>query len=395
MHPDEVDPHAFLAQLRQEGPVHRIRLGSGGYAWLVTRYEEARQALNDQRLAMGPELKFRVGRPLPADAYQATSKHMLNADPPDHTRLRRLVSKAFTVRRMEDMRPHIQRIADQLIDSFDSSGEVDLIEDYAFPLPLRVICDLIGVPAMDREAFRDWSNVMIANYAQHTPESTEAIFLLASYVRELVARKRADPDDALLSALIEATDAGDRLDEDELTSTVFLLLIAGHETTVNLIGNAMYLLLKHPDKAAWLRQNPGAVPAAIEEVLRYESPVMNTPFRVTTEPVRCGDVTIPAGELVLVSLLSANRDGVVFDSPNDIDLSRRESQHLAFGFGIHYCLGAPLARVEAQIAVLALLRRFPGVGARGPLSQAEWRRGLLMRGLHRLPVQLMLRSPGQ
>jgi cytochrome P450 len=362
------------------GPVQKIPLGPQVSAWLVTRYDDARRALLDPRLAKSPLENMRMGGALfSEDLRRAMNKHMLAADPPDHTRLRKLVSAAFTPRRMESMRGRVTEISDALLDSFEDSAtgrdEVDLIDNYAFPLPFQVICELIGVPKVDRDSFRAWSNTLIAGFGQPNEASFAAAASMAKYCQELVRRKRSEPDDALLSGLIEATDAGDRLDEDELTSLIFLLLVAGHETTVNLIGNAMYLLLKEPAQAEALRRDPSQLAQAIEDVLRLESPVQTATFRMATEPVEFGEVTIPAGEVVLVSLQSANLDAG--DAP-----------HIAFGHGIHFCLGAPLARIEGQIAIGSLLTRFPAMQPAVPIEKLEWRPGILLRGLAHLPVRL-------
>jgi cytochrome P450 len=314
--------------------------------------------------------------------------HMLNADPPDHTRLRRLVSAAFTARRMEGLRDRVQEITDELLDAMALKETADVIDDFAFPLPFLVICELIGVPADDRETFRTWSNTIMAGVAASGPETVEAITAMTAYVKDLVELRRSEPDDALLSGLIEASDTEDRLTGDELTSLVFLLLIAGHETTVNLIGNAIYLLLDRPAEAAALRADESLLPRAIEEVLRYESPVKTATFRMSTEDVQVGDVTIPAGSLVLISLLSAHRDGATFPDPDEFRLDRDEAQHVAFGYGVHYCIGAPLARIEGQIAIGSLLRRFPAMSPAVPLAELGWRPGILLRGLDHLPVQL-------
>ena len=252
-----------------------------------------------------------------------------------------------------------------------------------------MICELIGVPEVDRDAFRGWSNTMVAGPAAPPEQMYAAVAATADYLADLLARKRAEPDDALLSSLIDMSDAGDRLTADELSSLVFLLLLAGHETTVNLIGNAVVLLSQQPERAAALRADDTLLPGAIEEILRYESPVKNATIRLAVEPVTVGDVTIPAGEIAVISLLSANRDAEAFGRADDFDPARADAAgHLAFGHGIHYCLGAPLARLEGQVAVGALLRRFPAMRLAVPPEQLEWRPGLLMHGVAHLPVRL-------
>lgn len=381
-------PHPVYARLREEAPAHEIPLADNFTAWLVTRYDDARRALNDPRLT-----KDMIGTPVrsgpewPAELQAAMNSHMLSNDPPAHTRLRRLVSSVFTARRIADLRPDVQRISDGLLDGLADREEADLIGEYAFPLPLQVICELLGVPMDDRDSFRDWSNTILAGaFAQGNPLA--AAQAMNAYIRDLVARKRARPDDALLSALISAVDEGDRLSEDELTSMVFLLLIAGHETTVNLIGNGVFLLLQHPDRMAALRADERLLAPAIEEFLRYESPVKTATFRKAAEAIELDGVTIPAGAVVMISLLSANHDPQAFADPERFDPARVDNQHLAFGHGIHYCLGAPLARLEGQIALTGLLDRFPKLRATRPLDELVWRPGALLRGLDQLPVML-------
>jgi cytochrome P450 len=358
------------------GPARKVPLGPRAEAWLITRYDEAKRALLDPTIAKEPLHRMRMGGDIfPEELRRAMNKHMLTADPPEHTRLRKLVSTAFTARRMEAMRSRVTDISDALLDALEGKEEADLIDDYAFPLPFQVICELIGVPDVDRDRFRAWSNTLVAGFGQPSDASFAAAAAMAAYCQELVSRKRSQPDDALLSGLIQASDAGDRLDEDELTSLIFLMLVAGHETTVNLIGNAMYVLFQKPLWADALRDDPSLVPHAIEVVLGLESPVKTATFRMTTAPVELGDVTIPAGELVLISLLAANHDA-------------GGAPHIAFGHGIHFCLGAPLARVEGQVAVGSLLRRFPAMRPAVPLEELQWRPGILVRGLSHLPVRL-------
>jgi cytochrome P450 len=315
---------------------------------------------------------------------------MLSADPPDHTRLRRLVSAGFTARRVERLEPRIAALAGELLAGM--SGDVDLIDTYAFPLPIQVICELLGVPSADRDSFRTWSNTVVTGSLTGNPTLAEAVRATVSemvgYITELLADKRRRPGDDLLSALLNVREEGDQLTENELVSMVFLLLIAGHETTVNLIGNGMYLLLTHPDQLDTVKRDRGRLPGAIEEFLRYEPPVKTSTVRITSEPVSLGAVTIPAGEPVLISLLSANRDDAVYAGADRFDIARRDAGHLAFGHGIHFCLGAALARLEGRIAIGALLDRFPDVRLAVAPEELSWRPGLLIRGLATLPVHL-------
>jgi cytochrome P450 len=376
----QADPHPEYARWRRETPVRRVLLPSGVETWLVTRYDDARQALSDPRLSKAFPLQG--ADPITA----ATSRHMLSADPPDHTRLRRLVSGAFTARRIEALRPRIEEITDELLTALGGHDRVDLIDAFAFPLPIQVICELLGVPAADQDRFRAWTTVIVSG-SVNRDQLPAAMQAMATYIRELIAERRTHGGDDLLSGLIEVRDAGDRLSEDELSSMVFLLLIAGHETTVNLIGNGVQLLLA--DRGRWdrLRADPALLPSAIEEFLRFEGPVETSTYRFATEDLELGGSAIRAGEPVLVSLLAANRDDGRFPESDELQLDRAQNPHLAFGHGIHYCLGAPLARLEAQIAFGKLLARFPDLELAVPAEQLSWRPGYLIRGLHDLPVR--------
>ncbi|GLW30765.1 cytochrome P450 [Actinoplanes regularis] len=394
------DPHEAYAELRRTGPVRRAKLPSGVHAWVVTRYEDARRALADPRLSKRsssmvsdqPVGGSRTAGAAPASAMSegigaAISQHMLAVDPPDHTRLRRLVSAAFTTRRIEALRPRIERIATDLLDRLDGQDRADLIDDFAFPLPIQVICELLGLPMEDRDDFREWSNAVVAG-SEAGPNLASAIESMVKYIHALLAERRRTPGDDLLSGLIQVRDAEDRLTEDELSSMVFLLLVAGHETTVNLIGNGVHSLLTHPGEWDRLRADRELLPSAIEEFLRYDGPLKTSTFRIANEELEIGGVTIPAGDPVIIGLLSANRDAEQFLAADELRLDRVQSPgHLAFGHGIHYCLGAPLARLEGQIAFTALLDRYPGLRLAVPPEELSWRPGLLLRGLEGLPVR--------
>ncbi|SDT69116.1 cytochrome P450 family protein [Actinoplanes derwentensis] len=376
------DPHPAYADMRRTGPVRRVELPSGLSAWLVTRYDDGRRALADPRLS----------KSMPAAGAQsgltaAISRHMLAADPPDHTRLRRLVSAAFTARRIEALRPRIEEIATGLLDAVKGEDEIELIDAFAFPLPIQVICELLGVPAADRDDFREWSTVIVTG-SLAGDRLGPAIQEMVAYIGKLLADRREHGGDDLLTGLIQVRDAQDRLTEEELSSMVFLLLIAGHETTVNLIGNGAYLLLRDRERWERLRSDRGLLDTAIEEFLRFEGPVETSTFRVASERLEIGGVTIEAGDPVIVSLLSANRDGDRFPGADDLQLDRPNNPHLAFGHGIHYCLGAPLARLEARIAFTALLDRFPDLRLAVEPEELRWRPGILLRGLWELPVRL-------
>ncbi|MEU4158099.1 cytochrome P450 [Actinoplanes sp. NPDC026670] len=380
------NPHPVYAQMRRTGPVRRVKLPSGLDAWLVTRYEDGRRALTDPRLSKSTSAVGSTGAGQPS-LTAAISRHMLAVDPPDHTRLRRLVSAAFTARRIESLRPRIEEIAAGLLGALDGERSADLIDAFAFPLPIQVICELLGVPAEDQNAFREWSNVIVSG-AFAADRLAPAITALVEYISALLAERRQSPGDDLLSGLIQVGEQGDRLSAQELSSMVFLLLIAGHETTVNLIGNGTWLLLSERERWERLRADRALLPAAIEEFLRFEGPVETSTFRIATESLEIGGVTIAAGDPVVVVLLSANRDDDRFPDAGELRLDRPNNAHLAFGHGIHYCLGAPLARLEAQIAFTALMDRFPDLRLATDPGELAWRPGTLLRGLHRLPVLL-------
>ena len=382
---DAAQRHAGSARLTALGPVHRVTLPSGGPAWLVTGYDEVRQCLADTRLE-GRTGAVADRRGLSERLRLGMNNHMLNREPPDHTRLRRLISAAFTRRRMEDMRPRIERMAEDLLDAMAGADEVDLVAAYALPLPIRVLGGLLGIPESDDAAFHRWTTTLTAS-ALSLAELEAAAGEMLDYAQGLLRDKRRAPGDDLLSALVSVRDGGDRLTEDELTSMVFLLLIAGHETTVNLIGNAMLALLTDRSQLERLRADPDLVPDAVEEILRYDSPVQ-VAARRARQPVTVGGATIPAGAVVLVSLLAANRDPERFAEPATLRIDRPQSAHVAFGHGLHHCIGAPLARLDATIAIRALLRRYPHLRLAAPAESLAWRASVVMHGLTALPVRM-------
>ena len=386
------DPHTVHEALRAEGPARELLLPRGLKVWLVTRYEEARAALADPALhkdihTLQPLIEQHLTDPTQRREFDnSLIAHMLNADPPYHTRLRKLVMKAFTARRVEELRPRITEITEALLDDLAARGEADLLDTLAFPLPITVICEMLGVPLDEREDFRRWSQVLVSN--SEPEELRESATAMAEYLAGLVQRKKAEPDDGIFSALVHATDDQDQLDLTELVSMGFLLLVAGHETTVNLIGNGVLALLRNPDQLAKLRADRSLLPGAVEEFLRFEGPVNQATFRFTSEPLTLGEVTIPAGELVLVSLSAANRDPERFPNPDQLDITRPAGGHLAFGHGIHYCLGAPLARLEGEVAIGALLDRFDEIELAAEPTELRWRYSTLIRGLHELPIRV-------
>jgi cytochrome P450 len=371
--------------LRQDSPVTQAVTPRGMPFWLVTRYEDAKVVLADPTTTKSADvirqLTVRDSRSHYAPALVA---HMLNSDPPRHSRLRKLVSKAFTPGMIDKLRPRVEQITDSLLDEMAGHDQVDLLDALAFPLPITVICELLGVPPQDRADFRTWSNILMS--ADEWEKVASASRTMSAYLGAMIGELRAHPDDTMMSALIQATDEGDQLTENELVAMAFLLLIAGHETTVNLIGNGVYALLRNPDQLALLKADPSLLPGAVEEVLRLDSPVDLTTLRITTAPIQVGAVVIPAEQVVMVSLVSANRDLDRFDDPDRLDITRKAAGHLAFGHGIHYCLGAPLARMEGRIAIGKLLDRFPRLALAGDAADLRWRFSTLIHGLESLPV---------
>ncbi|MGH9274757.1 MAG: cytochrome P450 family protein [Acidimicrobiales bacterium] len=392
---DQDDPFPLFAALRDRGPVHPVTLVDGHEAWVVVGHDEARAALNDRRLSKDMQAALAddpsvVAEGLPGPAF---SRHMLNVDPPDHTRLRRLVAVAFTHRRVEALRPRIQVLVDQLLDDIEADGpeaQVDLVERFSFPLPFTVICELLGVPTENRA----WLGQNLTTLLGPTANATDyarakvASDIVVGMLRSLVELRHDQPGDDLVSALVAARDGDEQLTHDELLSTIFQLIVAGHETTTNLLGNAVVALFRHPDQLVGLRADPAKLPAAVEELMRFDGPVHHATFRYATEPVTLGGVTIPAGAQVVINLAAANRDEGRFEDAHVFDVDRHDNRHLAFGHGIHHCLGAALARAEADIALGSLLRRFPHLRPAVALEDLRWGRGdgLVLRGLTALPV---------
>lgn len=390
------DPFPLYRRLREEGPVRRAVIAGGLEAWLVTRFEDGLQALSDPRLSsdVRDASDPRLMQSLPATERESMLSNMLRSDPPDHTRLRRLVSKAFTARRVAELRPRVQEITDRLLDGIAPAGRADLVADFALPLPVTVISELLGVPTTERHDFQRWTDDMILRGArQPDPEVVDAAWRqMRAYLTALLADKRARPGDDLLSALVTARDEEQRLNEDELIAMSFLLLAAGYITTVNLIGGGMTALLAHPDQLELLCSDPELLPGAIEEFLRYDGPVSPGIARFAREEVSIAGVTIPRGDTVVIASAIADRDPDRFHDPDRLDITRRDNAHLAFGHGIHYCLGAPLARLEGQIAIGSVLRRLPGIALAVPPGELVWRPGGL-RGPARLPVTFTPSAP--
>jgi cytochrome P450 len=392
----KANPYPFYARLRNEAPVWRTTLRDRRMAWLVTRYEDVAGVLKDRTFAKDPlnamDPEQRAKTPWVPGFLKPLERNMLDLDDPDHARLRALVSKAFTPRLVERLRGRIESLCEELLDAMERKGGrqggAELVADYALPLPATVIAELLGVPAEDHAKFHRWSSRVVSiSSSRDMMRALPAALAFVRYLRKMFERRRIHPKDDLMTALVRAEEAGDKLSEDELLAMGFLLLVAGHETTVNLIASGTLALLENPDQMEKLKEDPSLIGPAVEELLRYTSPVEMATERHASEDVEVAGTTIPRGELVLAVLGSANRDERHFEDPDALDLARDPNRHLAFGRGgVHHCLGAPLARMEGQIAVGAFLRRFPEASLAVRPDLLRWRRGLFLRGLKRLPL---------
>jgi cytochrome P450 len=388
--------HETYARMREESPVHR-QPGLDGETpiWFVTRYEDVVALLTDNerfvvdpKLALTPE-ELAALRDDGPEPDERVNENLLSKDGDDHRRLRRLVTKAFTPRIVEQLRPRIQEIADDLVDRVVDRGRMELVDDFAFPLPITVIAELLGIPAEDQGRFRVWSNTFVLppitpelqeQAVRHTQEFVE-------YLDALFARRRAEPAEDLVSALVRAEDEGDHLSENELYSMVVLLIVAGHETTVSLITNAVLALLSNPDQLAELRADLSLLPSTVEELLRYDSPVERAITRLAATDVELGGQPISRGDFVIPVIGAANRDGETFPDADVLKLARADSKHVGFGRGPHFCLGAPLARLETEIAITTLLRRLPGLRLAISPDDLHWRPIPIFRSLASLPVE--------
>ncbi|MCV7298399.1 cytochrome P450 [Mycobacterium barrassiae] len=381
------NPHSLYEQLRREGPAHPVTMWGGVRVWLITRYDEARALLTDPRVSKdGPTASTLYPLGTDGSIGGVLGDNMLFKDPPDHTRLRRFVTAAFTAHAVKRLRPTIERTTEELLDAVARAhGTVDLMQALAQPLPVRVIGELLGVHAAKQHTFM---SLVIPIFTSTDPRELRAAQIeLTDLLRSIIAAKRSQPGDDIFSRLVHLRDEGDQLSEEELLGTAFLLIVAGYETTVNLIGNGVLALLQHPDQLDAVRADRTLLPAAVEEILRFESPLNTATVRFTAEPVDVGDVVIPAGQLVLIALQAANRDERRFVNADRFDIFRKNNRHIAFGHGIHFCVGAPLARVEGEVALDRLLTRFGDIrlAADAPLT---YRPSTLMRGLQALPVTL-------
>jgi cytochrome P450 len=381
--PDQSVPQ-FRA-LAKNRPVVRVELPDGSTAWLVSGYQEVRQTVVDQRFSRA--LAVAPGRPLQGTEVFAAGS-IMGLDPPEHTRLRKLVASAFTARRVEAQRPRVAVIVNELIDALLVRPQpADLVTGFSLPLPVQVICEMLGVPAGDVDQFHAWSDAILGDWQGDTGQIMAALADMYNYFARLIEIKRAEPADDLMTALIAARDQADRLSEEELTTLGCTLLIGGHETTANQINLSLLVLLDHPAEMGKLRADPGLIPAAVEEFMRYVRLGGGLPpARVTTEDVQLGGVTVRAGETVLPLFATANRDPSVFSDPDRFDVGRAPANHLAFGAGVHHCLGAQLARLEMQEAFRGLLSRMPGLRLAIPAADLRFKPGMALHSLCELPV---------
>jgi cytochrome P450 len=380
----KANPYPFYARLRAEAPLFRVRLPLFGPIWLVTRYDDVFTFLKDERFAndWSPRMPW-----LLLHFARTITHNMLNRDPPEHTRLRSLVHKAFTSRLIERLRNRIQGLCDELLDVAAAQGQIDLVSGYALPLPITVIAELLGIPAADRARFHAWSGSIVAvSTGTDLARAIPKLWSLVRYLRRLFALRRAEPRDDLVTALVQVEEAGDRLREDELLAMMILLMVAGFETTTNLIASGAVALIQHPEQRERLRQQPDQAESAIEELLRYSSPLEIASVRLAREPVTTESVTIRPGELIGLVLGSANHDESQFPDPERLDITREPNRHVAFGQGPHFCLGAPLARLEGRIALNTLVQRFPNLRLTQPAESLRWRKSLLLRGLESVPA---------
>ena len=380
-------PSAEMKELQRSKPVVQVELPDGSTSWLITRYDDVRQVLVDPRFSRAATVGRNVRRIGPASA---SGDSILSKDPPEHTRMRRLVAGAFTARRVEALRPRVTKLVDEFIDHmFTLPQPADLVENFSLPLPVQVICELLGVPAEDRHIFHEWSDGILGDESRDPQEIEEAFARLSGYFGRLIATKRAVPGDDLMTALIAARDAEDRLSEAELVGLCLTLLIAGHETTANQINMFLLVLHEYPEQLERLRANPEMIPQAVEELMRFAQ--LGTSGgglpRITTEEVELGGVRIPEGAAVIPVLTVANRDPALTTDPDRVDVARPLTTHLAFGAGVHHCLGAQLARMELQEALRGLLGRMPRMELATPVDELTFKNGMVVRSLQALPVR--------
>ena len=385
------DAYEIYKESRKMQPILFVNKTELGAEWLITRYEDALPLLKDNRLKKDPANVFSqdtLNVFLTVDNSDYLTTHMLNSDPPNHNRLRSLVQKAFTPKMIAQLDGRIQRIADDLISNIERKGTLNLVDDYSFPLPIIVISEMLGIPKEDQAKFRIWSHAVIASpeTPEEIKETEKQLSEFITYLQYLVDIKRKEPKEDLVSALILAESEGHKLSARELYSMIMLLIVAGHETTVNLITNTVLALLENPNQLQLLKDNPKLIDSAIEEGLRYYSPVEVTTARWAAEPFQIHDQTIEKGDMVVIALASANRDETVFENPEVYDITRENNRHIAFGHGSHFCLGAPLAKLEAKIAITTLFNRMPKLQIKGDREEIKWQGNYLMRSLEELPL---------
>jgi len=381
------DPHAVFAELRSAAPVVPVTITGGIPAWLITRYALARESLTDDRMAKGVEhwRAFQAGEiPLTGDVAVAARPNILASDPPDHTRLRSALASAFTPRRIEALRPWIHELVTGLLDAVAPKGAADLVAEFALPIPLTVICELFGIPEQQRSRIRAWTEVLF--HGGEPAQMREASDEIDNMLGELVAGRRGQLGDDFTSALIRAQERGD-ITASELVTLLRTMLAGGNETTANLLGNAVLAMLAHPETLARVRAEPDRWSDVIEEVLRWEAPVQNSIWRFAATDLEIGGVTIPQGDAIIIGLSPANRDERRFTGPDRFDIDRADHAHLAFGRGIHHCIGAPLARLEAGVALPALFDRLPELRLAVPREELRHHRSTISRGLVALPVE--------
>ncbi|MEC2530970.1 cytochrome P450 [Bacillus cereus] len=385
------DAYEIYKESRKKQPILFVNQVEIGKEWLITRYEDALPLLKDNRLkkdwtnVFSQDIKNMY---LSVDNSDHLTTHMLNSDPPNHSRLRSLVQKAFTPKMIAQIDKRIEKIADDLISDIERKGTLNLVDDYSFPLPIIVISEMLGIPKEDQAKFRIWSHAVIASpeTPEEIKETEKQLSEFITYLQYLVDIKRKEPKEDLVSALILAESEGHKLSARELYSMIMLLIVAGHETTVNLITNTVLALLENPNQLQLLKDNPKLIDSAIEEGLRYYSPVEVTTARWAAEPFQIHDRTIEKGDMVVIALASANRDETVFENPEVFDITRENNRHIAFGHGSHFCLGAPLARLEAKIAITTLFNRMPELQIKGNREEIKWQGNYLMRSLEELPL---------
>ncbi|MES5395346.1 cytochrome P450 [Bacillus amyloliquefaciens] len=385
------NPFAVLSRFREQDPIHKFelqRFGGAFPAWLITRYDDCMAFLKDGRITRDVKRvmpKELIAKLNVSEDIDFVSEHMLAKDPPDHSRLRSLVHQGFTPRMIEQLRTGIERITEELLDEMETKADPDIMRDFAAPLPFIVISELLGIPKEDRAKFQVWTSAMVDTSESGQDATNQALREFKQYMQTLIEEKRNHPGEDLTSKLIYTEEDGQKLSESELYSMLFLLVVAGLETTVNLLGSGTLALLLHKDQLENIKRQPDTIQTAVEELLRYTSPVIMMANRWAIEDFTYKDVSIKKGDMIFIGIGSANRDPEYFDEPDTLNVARTPNRHISFGFGIHFCLGAPLARMEASIAFNALLKRFPNIELNG--ADLTWRKNVFLRGLETLPVR--------